>query len=99
MKLVAAFALVLAIGLAVAVSPFASSSPDGLNKVAEDHGFADTGKLHAVQEDAPIPGYAFPGVSSDGAATALAGLAGVLGVFVLGTGMARVLRRRPHATP
>jgi hypothetical protein len=33
-------ALGLALLLGVAVSPFASTSPDGLNRVAEDHGFA-----------------------------------------------------------
>ena len=40
MKWFTILALALAIGLATAVSPFASSSPDGLNRVAEDHGFA-----------------------------------------------------------
>ena len=28
--------------IAVLVSPFASSHPDGLERVAEDHGFIDT---------------------------------------------------------
>jgi hypothetical protein len=40
MKRFAIVVLALAIALGVAVSPFASKSPDGLNKVAEDHGFA-----------------------------------------------------------
>jgi hypothetical protein len=40
MKRFTILALALAVVLAVAVSPFASKSPDGLNKVAEDHGFA-----------------------------------------------------------
>ena len=40
-----ALALALAIGLATAVSPFASPSPDGLEKVAEDKAFLDEGKL------------------------------------------------------
>ena len=51
----------VAIGLATAVSPLASSSPDGLEKVAEDQGFLDEGRLAGVQEDAPVPDYAFPG--------------------------------------
>jgi hypothetical protein len=33
--------LVLAVGLTVAAVPFASKRPDGLNRVALDHGFAD----------------------------------------------------------
>lgn len=87
-------ALALAIGIGVGVSPFASPHPDGLERVAADHGFADTGTLHAIQEGAPVPDYAFPGVTNERAATAVAGLAGTLGVFLLGVGLARVLRRR-----
>lgn len=86
--------LALAVGLGVAVSPFASPHPDGLERVAQDQGFAETGTLHAIQEDAPVPGYAFPGMTDEKAATAAAGLAGTLGVFLLGVGLARVLRRR-----
>ena len=33
-------ALALALLLGIALAPFASKSPDGLNKGAEDHGFA-----------------------------------------------------------
>lgn len=84
-------ALAVAIGLGVAVAPFASPQPDGLERVAEDHGFASAGTSH----DAPVPGYAFPGVTDERAATAAAGLAGTLLVFVLGVGAARALRRRP----
>jgi cobalt/nickel transport protein len=40
MKRFAIVVLALAIALGVAVSPLASKSPDGLNKVAQDHGFA-----------------------------------------------------------
>jgi PDGLE domain len=89
--------ILVAVALAVAVSPFASSSPDGLERVAADKAFFEQGRLHAVQEDAPIPDYAFPGVTSERAATALAGLAGVLGVFALAGGLAVAVRRRPAA--
>ena len=87
-------AVALAVGLAVAVSPFASSSPDGLNKVAEDKGFSDAGRLHQVQESSPIEGYAFPGIENDRVAKGVAGLAGTLGVFAGGYGVAALLRRR-----
>jgi hypothetical protein len=85
------FVLVLAVMLAIA--PFASSSPDGLEKVAADKGFADRGRLAAVQESSPVPDYAFPGVDDPRLATALAGLAGALGVLALGAGVAAVVRR------
>ena len=94
-----AVALALAIGLASAVSPFASPNPDGLEKVAEEKAFLDAGKLHSLQENAPIPDYAFPGVEDERVATGLAGFVGTLGVFAIGWGVARVVRRRPHGAP
>ncbi|MGH2950280.1 MAG: PDGLE domain-containing protein [Solirubrobacteraceae bacterium] len=79
-------ALAVAVGLATAVSPFASSSPDGLQRVAADAGFLDRGRATA----APAPGYAAPGVGDDRIATGLAGLAGTLAVF----GTAAAIGRR-----
>lgn len=93
-RLLAAAALVIAIGLGVAASPFASGAPDGLERVAGDKAFLDRGRTGAVQEGAPVPDYAFPGVEDPRLATALAGLVGVLGVFGLGLGVALVVRRR-----
>ncbi|MEA2290488.1 MAG: cobalt/nickel transport protein [Solirubrobacteraceae bacterium] len=90
-------ALAVAIGLATAVAPWASSSPDGLERVAGEEGFAQSGRLHRIQEDAPAPGYAFPGVSDPRLATGLAGFAGTLVVFGLGYGGAAGLRRRARA--
>ena len=40
-----------------------------------------------------MPDYTFPGVDDPRVATALAGLAGALGVFALGAGVAVVVRR------
>ena len=74
-----AIALALAIGLATAVSPFASPSPDGLEKVAEQKAFLDEGKLHSLQEESPIPDYAFPGIENERLATGVAGFVGTLG--------------------
>jgi hypothetical protein len=95
-RLLVIVGLALAIGLATAVSPYASSSPDGLEKVAEDKGFIETGKLHSVQEESPIPDYAFPGIDNSRVATGLAGFVGTLGVFAIGFGLARVVRRPPQ---
>jgi PDGLE domain-containing protein len=86
-------ALAVAVGLGTAFSPFASSSPDGLEKVAEQKGFLDRGRPAPVQEAAPLPDYAFPGIEDARLATALAGFAGTLGVFLLGSGVVTVLRR------
>ena len=89
-------ALAVAVGLATAVSPWASSSPDGLERVADDKAFLDRGKLHPVQEDAPIADYAFPGIENERLATGAAGFVGALGVFALASGLAFLIRRR-HA--
>jgi hypothetical protein len=93
-RLLAVAALAIALGLAGAVSPLASSSPDGLERVAAEHGFAGQAREHAAQERAPLAGYAFPGVSDPRLATGLAGFAGTLAVFALGFGLAAGLRRR-----
>ena len=93
-----ALALALAIGLATAVSPFASASPDGLEKVAAEKQFLEEGRLASLQEDSPIPDYAFPGVENERVATGLAGFVGTLAVFAIGFGLAYVLRRRGPAT-
>ncbi len=93
-RLLAVVALAVSLGLASAAAPFASSSPDGLERVAHDQGFAGQGRTHPVQEDAPLLDYAVPGVSHSRVATGLAGFAGTLVVFALGTGLAAGLRRR-----
>ena len=86
-------ALAVAIALGTALSPFASSSPDGLEKVAERQGFLDRGRPAPVQERAPVPDYAFPGVHDARLATGLAGFAGTLVVFLLAAGVVAVVRR------
>jgi hypothetical protein len=90
LRVFAAVGLSLAVGLAFFTSPYASSSPDGLDRVAADAGFAPAARTR----DAPVPGYAFPGVGDPRLARGLAGFAGTLGVFALGYGAAYTLRRR-----
>lgn len=94
LRLFTIVALALAVGLAVAVSPWASADPDGLEKVAEDKGFLDRGKLHELQDGSPIPDYAFPGIENERLATGVAGFVGTLGTFAVGYGLAGVVRRR-----
>ena len=94
MRIFVILALAVAVGLATAVSPFASASPDGLERVAEKKDFLDKGRLAGVQEDSPVPDYAFPGVENERVATGLAGFVGTIAVFALGYGLAFVLRRR-----
>jgi hypothetical protein len=93
MRVFCVVAVALAVGLAAAVSPYASASPDGLEKVAERHGFLDRGHTAGLQQQAPLPDYAFPGISDPRLATGVAGFVGTLVVFVVAMGVATVLRR------
>jgi PDGLE domain len=85
----AAMVVAIAVGLAAA-SPWASSAPDGLERVAGDNGFGERVQQHA----APAADYAAPGIDNDRLATGLAGFVGTLVVFGAGYGVALVLRRR-----
>jgi cobalt/nickel transport system permease protein len=80
---------VIALALAV-LSPLASANPDGLEWVAEEHGFLDTAQeaLYSI-----IPDYAMPGISDPGLATIVAGIVGVVIVFGVAYGVARAERR------
>ena len=90
--------LAVAVGLAVFASPYASSSPDGLEKVAETKGFGADGRLHSLQNSSPVPDYAFPGIDDPRLATALAGLVGTLLVALVGMAIVTLARRRSTAT-
>jgi hypothetical protein len=92
--MVTAVALAVAVALALFVSPYASSSPDGLERVAGDKGFGETAQVRAIQERSPIPDYGFPGIADERLATSVAGFVGTLGVFAVGYGIAYAVRRR-----
>jgi cobalt/nickel transport protein len=66
--------------LAGVLSFYASSSPDGLEKVAERIGFIDTAKEHAIS-DSPLADYGVKGVDNDRVSV---GLSGVIGVLITG---------------
>ena len=83
--------LLVAIGLAMLVSGFESSSPDGLNKVAEDHGFAADARQHLF-ENGPLAGYAVKGVRNDRLSTGISGLIGVLVTFGIGLALFAMVR-------
>ncbi len=88
--------LLVALLLAGVVSNFASSSPDGLNRVAEDKGFAQAEETHPTG-DGPLAGYESTGVSDPRVSGGVAGVSGVVVVLVLAGGLALVLRRRRAA--
>ena len=75
----------LVICLAVAsLAPLASSSPDGLERVAEDKGFIGQGQGAPFQV---IADYVFPEIENEALATILAGIIGTLILFSIVYGM------------
>jgi len=74
--------LLVAVALAFLLSPFASQSPDGLEKVAEDKGFMHRAEDREVFHS-PIPDYILPGIKNEKVATSLAGLVGTIFTFSL----------------
>ncbi len=93
--------LLLAIGLALFVSPFASGSPDGLNRVAIDEGFDKSAKGHAL-DNSPLAGYAVKGIDNERVSKGISGLIGVLLTFGIGLAMfgaLRSFRARAHPRP
>jgi cobalt/nickel transport system permease protein len=81
----------LALALAFFLSPYASSQPDGLNKVAIDQGFDQQERPHAL-EGLPTAGYEVRRIGSDRLSTGLAGLIGVGVTFALGLGLFALVR-------
>ena len=82
------FALFVALLLAI-ISPIASSSPDGLERVAEDQDILE--KAHESMF-AIVPDYMFPGIENEAVATIIAGLLGTLLVFAATIGIAGILK-------
>lgn len=78
-------ALILAI-----LSPLASSHPDGLEWVAEEHGFIDAAKDAFYNI---IPDYTMPGISNPAIATIIAGIVGSIVVFVIAYAIGRAEKR------
>lgn len=88
-----AVALLITLVLAGVVSMFASSSPDGLEKVAEDKGFSDTAQEHDLA-GSPVAGYGVAGIENARVGGGLAGVLGVGATLAVGGGLFLVLRRR-----
>jgi len=87
-------ALLISLLLAGLVSPFASSAPDGLERVAENKGFQAKGEGARAWRFAPIPDYVVRGIGDERTATAIAGVLGTLLVFGAALGLAKVVTFR-----
>lgn len=90
-----AFAVLLVLLLAGGASYYASSHPDGLVYVAGETGFGDSAEDSATT-DSPLAGYQTTGVDNERLSGALAGVAGVGLVALLGGALFWTLGRRPE---
>lgn len=77
--------LLAAIVIAVVVAQFASSSPDGLQYVAEEQGFAEAATDHDLAST-PLANYGSDLTDNSWVNTAVAGIAGVLLTLGIGYG-------------
>jgi hypothetical protein len=84
------YALIISLLIAV-LSPLASSSPDGLEKVAENKGFIGLAQSAPFQV---IADYVFPGIENEVVATILAGLLGTIVIFGVVYGIGWLIKSR-----
>jgi cobalt/nickel transport protein len=85
-------ALLVSLLLAGVVSFYASSNPDGLEKVAETVGFIETAEDHAIA-DSPLADYGGKGVDNERLSVGLSGVIGVLGTAGISVGLFYFLRK------
>jgi cobalt/nickel transport protein len=87
--------------IAIFLSPFASSDPDGLDRVSQDLQFDNKAAEDAPAQKLPFyklfEEYSFRGVP-EGLATPLAGLIGTLATFGLAWGIGKLTVRRSAPT-
>ena len=81
----------VALLLAFLVSPHASSSPDGLDKVGAEHGL-DTEVRAQVMAGGPLADYRVDGIHDHGLSTGVAGIIGVTITFGAAFGISRLAR-------
>ncbi|MDB1087275.1 energy-coupling factor ABC transporter permease [Streptomyces sp. ACA25] len=80
------------------VSAYASDQPDGLERVAEDHGIDEREREHDLA-GSPLEDYGVSGLDNETLSVGLAGLIGVSATLAAGTAAFVVLRRRRTDTP
>jgi hypothetical protein len=85
--------LLVSLVLAGVVSYYASSNPDGLEKVAADKGITAKEKDHSFK-DSPLGDYGVKGIENARLSGGLSGVIGVGLVLLVGGGLFWAVRRR-----
>ena len=85
--------LLVSVFVAAVASQFAAGSPDGLERVADDQGFAASAGDHAIGGSV-FADYATRGIDNEAVSLAVAGVVGVALTLVVGWGIVFAGRRR-----
>jgi hypothetical protein len=93
-KFIAAGFIVAAL-LAGGASYYASSHPDGLEKVAKEIGFIDTAKDSAVA-NSPLADYGIKGIDNARVSGGLAGILGIIATGAVGGALFMFIRKKPE---
>ena len=88
---------VVSLFLAGVVSFYASSDPDGLEKVAEDIGFLESAEDHTYADGA-LADYGVKGIENERASVGVAGVIGVIGTAIVGGALFTFIARKPKKT-
>lgn len=83
--------VIVSLLMAGVISLYASTDPDGLERVAEDLGFLEHGEGHEVIKS-PMPDYMIPGIENETLSASAAGILGTVTVFSLGILIGKALR-------
>lgn len=86
---------IISLFLAAFLSFYASSHPDGLEKVGESIGFIETAKDSAVA-DSPLADYGVEGVEDARVSGALAGVIGLAVTAAVSYGVFALVKRKQH---
>jgi cobalt/nickel transport protein len=84
---------IAALSLAGGLSFYASSSPDGLEKVAEDKGFLESAQDSALS-NSPLADYGLAGLDSERLSVGIAGVVGVVATAVIALALFTLIKKR-----
>lgn len=84
---------IAALSLAGGLSFYASSSPDGLEKVAEDEGFLESAEDSALS-NSPLADYGLAGLDSERLSVGIAGVIGVVVTAIVALALFSLIKKR-----
>jgi cobalt/nickel transport protein len=84
---------ITALSLAGVISFYASSSPDGLEKVAEDEGFLESAEDSALS-NSPLADYGVAGLDSERLSVGIAGVIGVVVTAIIALALFTLIKKK-----